>query len=824
MKKRSIDPGGPNYLRLKAEEQLKIRKTKPNKMVSDTDLLKLIQELEVHQIELEMQNEELAIAKEKAEIAEEKYTELYDFAPSGYFTLSPRGDILELNLHGAQMLGNERIHLIKSQFSLFIRADSRSVFKNFLGEIFQGKSNAICDVPLTCKDNHELYVHLTGIISDDKKRCHVTVIDITERKKAEDDLRKNLAKYKVLINTFPIAITISDKAGNIIETNEKALELLGLSREEHLKRKLKGEEWKIIKTDGTIFPQDEYASVKALNENRLVENVEMGIVKHGDEITWLNVTSAPIPIEEFGVIIAYNDITLRRQMENELIEARKKAEESEARFRNLMENIDTVAVQGYGPDGITQFWNKASEKLYGYTQQEAIGTKLLDLIIPSEMKDEVAKAIIEMARTGEPIPSGELLLKHKDGSSVPVISHHAIVRVPGHVQELFCLDIDISERKILENELKISEERFSLVIDASEQGIWDWNVETNEVFFSEQWKRQIGYEVDEINNVFDSWIEHLHPEERNSCQNAVQTYLNNPVKYFVLEFRFRDKDGSYRWIYNKASSILNKDGKVTRMYGAHTDITDRKKAELQIKYQNEELQKLNATKDKFFSIIAHDLKSPFNSIMGFSELLIEQISEKDFDKLEKYARTILQSSEHVVHLLMNLTDWSRSQSGRMEFNPEKFGITELINDIILLFEVIAAQKGITIKREVPQNVQVFADKAMINTVLRNLISNAIKFTKPGGEIVVAATEEKDKLTVVIKDNGIGIPHESINKLFRIDENFSTSGTASEEGTGLGLILCKEFVEKHNGIIWVESEEGKGSMFYFTLFYNTESGI
>jgi len=257
------------------------------------------------------------------------------------------------------------------------------------------------------------------------------------------------------------------------------------------------------------------------------------------------------------------------------------------------------------------------------------------------------------------------------------------------------------------------------------------------------------------------------------------------------------------------------------MYGAHTDITDRKQAELQIKYQNEELQKLNVTKDKFFSIIAHDLKSPFNSIMGFSELLVEQISEKDYDKIEKYAITILQSSKHVVHLLMNLTEWVRSQSGRMEFNPERFGFAELINDLILLFEDIAAQKGIKIKREVPQNVQLFADKAMINTVLRNLISNAIKFTKPGGEIVVAATEEKNKLTVVIKDNGIGIPHESIDKLFRIDENFSTRGTASEEGTGLGLILCKEFIEKHNGVIWVESEEGKGSMFYFTLFSNTE---
>jgi PAS domain S-box-containing protein len=313
MKKQNQNATDATWLRQKAEELLNQRNPETVKMVSEADLLKLIHELEVHQIELELQNEELIIAKEKAEQAEEKYIELYDFAPSGYVALSKEGEILELNFAAANMLGKERSLLINSRFGLFIQEDSRNVFINFLEEIFQGSNNSICDVPLNCKNNSILYVHLTGIISENREQCLVTAIDITERKKAEEDLRKNLAKYKVLIDTFPIAITISDPVGKIIETNGKALELLGLQREEHLKRKLNGEEWKIIKTDGTIFPQDEYASVKALKENRLVENVEMGIVKSGGEITWLNVTAAPIPIEDFGVVIAYNDITERKK-------------------------------------------------------------------------------------------------------------------------------------------------------------------------------------------------------------------------------------------------------------------------------------------------------------------------------------------------------------------------------------------------------------------------------------------------------------------------------------------------------------------------------
>ncbi|RPJ81595.1 MAG: PAS domain S-box protein, partial [Deltaproteobacteria bacterium] len=188
--------------------------------------------------------------------------------------------------------------------------------------------------------------------------------------------------------------------------------------------------------------------------------MEAGIPMQFDEFgnvngqfLFLDVHKAPF-IDEYGKMIgtvgSARDITEQKRAEKAL-------QESEERFRNLMENIDAVAVQGYGPDGTTQYWNKASERLYGYKQQEAIGCNLLDLIIPSEMKDYVAKAIREMAESGRPIPSGEVLLMHKDGSRVPVISHHAIVKVPGREQELFCLDVDITARKQADEALRKSE-------------------------------------------------------------------------------------------------------------------------------------------------------------------------------------------------------------------------------------------------------------------------------------------------------------------------------------------------------------------------------
>ncbi len=257
-------------------------------------------------------------------------------------------------------------------------------------------------------------------------------------------------------------------------------------------------------------------------------------------------------------------------------------------------------------------------------------------------------------------------------------------------------------------------------------------------------------------------------------------------------------------------------GNKTLLAGYTIDITERKQAENALKENETHLRELNATKDKFFSIISHDLKNPFNSILGLSNLLVEQIQEKNYEGIEEYAEIIHKSSTLVYDLLMNLLEWSRLQTGRMEFSPEYFEIVSLINEVTELFDDSVRLKSITIFKELPRNMLIFADKAMIGAVLRNLISNAIKFTHPQGQITISAESKKDKVEIAISDNGVGIKNENIEKLFRIAENQTTLGTKNERGTGLGLILCKEFIEKHGGKIWVESEAGKGSKFYFTI--------
>lgn len=236
----------------------------------------------------------------------------------------------------------------------------------------------------------------------------------------------------------------------------------------------------------------------------------------------------------------------------------------------------------------------------------------------------------------------------------------------------------------------------------------------------------------------------------------------------------------------------------------------------ELKTTNKELTQTIKTKEKFFSIITHDLRSPFNAINGFSSLLVEQVKCNDLKGIEDYAQIIYQSSNQAMDLLMNLMEWSRSQTNRLEYYPENFDLTDFSKNIVLLYKEIANQKSIQIQNLLMPGFPIFADKAMINTILRNLISNAIKFTNPDGVITIYAKEDDENIILSVKDTGVGIPQNIIPKLFEVDQVCSKNGTNNEQGTGLGLILCKEFVEKHHGNIWVESKEGIGSIFSFSI--------
>lgn len=445
------------------------------------------------------------------------------------------------------------------------------------------------------------------------------------------------------------------------------------------------------------------------------------------------------------------------------------------------------------------------EKMLGRPLDEILG-KTMDELFPSDLAKSMVACDLEILRSGEKVEVEEEF----NGRYYSTLKFP--IRIEGKPMVLAGFTIDITDRKLAERALQSSEEKFrksfnshpGLVgISTMDEGRY---LDVNKNFCDHLgWKREevIGRTSKEL-GIF---IDFAQREEMIAEIRRSGGILNYDVK-------IRTKTGEVR-IGLFSAETIEMDGKKCLLAQIY-DITERRQAEEELKESEARLRELNATKDKFFSIIAHDLKSPFNSIIGFSNLLTRQIQEKDYKGIGKYATIIQNSSQNAMNLLLNLLEWSRSQVGKMEFYPQHLEMVSLIDDAIRLLEDSAAQKLITIGTELPPVLCVYADKAMIAAILRNLISNAIKFTCEGGEVVISAKQKTDELLITVSDNGVGMSRDAIEKLFRIDQNHTTLGTSKEKGTGLGLILCKEFIEKHGGKIWVDSEVGKGSRFYFTI--------
>jgi len=240
------------------------------------------------------------------------------------------------------------------------------------------------------------------------------------------------------------------------------------------------------------------------------------------------------------------------------------------------------------------------------------------------------------------------------------------------------------------------------------------------------------------------------------------------------------------------------------------------KAEEQLRQYASELKDLNATKDKFFGIIAHDLRNPFSSLLGASEILVNNAHQYDANNIIQFSTLMNDAAKRGYALLENLLEWSRSQTGNLKYNPKNVNIKDVVAECLSNTAVNANNKNIKLYSEINRDIQAVADENMLNTILRNLLSNAIKFTHQGGEVSVSAKVNDNDIILAVRDTGIGIPEDDTDKLFRIDTHYTNIGTAEERGTGLGLLLCKEFVEKHGGKIWVESIVGKGSEFKFTI--------
>ncbi|MEP0859825.1 MAG: PAS domain S-box protein [Ignavibacterium sp.] len=382
-----------------------------------------------------------------------------------------------------------------------------------------------------------------------------------------------------------------------------------------------------------------------------------------------------------------------------------------------------------------------------------------------------------------------------------------VYKVSGFPDYFDCIIEDQTDKKIVEQLIKNCQTRDFQILKAlpdilfivsSDGTLLDSKFNSHSSFFKNP-ALLIGRK---ITSVFPKTVSEKLSE---AIKHTLQTNQLSSVEFSVIS---EDEE-----IFYEARIVVNSDNQALMLL---RDVTPQKEAEAQLRKVTEDLKQANASKDKFFSIIAHDLRTPLIGLIGYAEILSEDIDELELSEIKEYSKNIVDISRQTIKLLSNLLEWSRLQTGKIQFNPSDVKIYSIVENIFQLLKSNAQHKEIELINSTNMNHIAYADENMIYSVFNNLISNAIKFTRTGGKIEVSSEQKGEEIIVSVKDNGVGIDEENLKNLFELDKSFTTPGTENEKGSGLGIILCRDFIKKHGGRIWVNSKVGEGTTFFFTL--------
>ena len=375
------------------------------------------------------------------------------------------------------------------------------------------------------------------------------------------------------------------------------------------------------------------------------------------------------------------------------------------------------------------------------------------------------------------------------------------------------LEKEISILKIQNLEAIKSKELYLKIFEDFPALIWRSRLDKLCDYFNNTWLQFTGRTMEQ--EFGNGWAEGVHRDDFDSCLNTYVTSFDKRES-FVMEYRMKNHLGEYCWILDYGQPFYDLDNTFLGYIGTCFDISDIKNAKLTITAQNIELQKLNSTKNLFISILGHDLKNPFNSLLLLSGLLQDNLQNYSNDEIGAIVKNINDVSKSTYNLLEELLIWVKTQSGQLIIKPQKINFKDILNDVLVLLELSANEKNIKIKKIFSIDLIIFGDVNMVKFIIRNLISNAIKFTNNGGEINFTALQKNENIEFTIEDNGIGMTEIQKENLFDISKIQSTNGTNKEVGTGLGLIICKEFIDVHHGKIWVETKKENGAIFKFYL--------
>ncbi len=705
--------------------------------------------------------------------------------------------------------GAEKIFGFKRSevFGKFIGKVIKSIDSNYfksLTELLDSKG--IWESEIRYIDKNEsvkfLNLKLTAVNIEGRKSILGIAADITARTEMERELKISEERYRNIVTSSVEFILLLDLDKKITYANPAFIENSGFELEE-----LSGKDFRSVIDE------------EFLKEKKNLEKELFGSSPHAFEF--------PLKKKDGAAIFVHANITPHFDLNEEPkyysvfitdITKIKEAEKDFLLIRSVFEaSMDGIAVL---QDRKIALANDAFAQMFAFDSlKDSLNTDPVDLCVESDIAkfagalqslERNKKKFIRLEFEGKKI-NDETLFLNTSLTSYSAMGESFIVAIFR----------DITETKSAEEKLINSEERYRHITSAINDFLWmaeRKNGNLTPVFYTSAVERMLGYTSEDFLGKKFLWFRIIHPKDRTMVLNQLRAAYADPARENAeLEYRAVNRKGNILWIRNKININRAEDESIISVVGLVSDITLSKRAEEELKRSAEELRTLNESKDRFISIISHDLRTPFSSILGYTDMLLgdRQLPE---EKQVEYTLYIQESAKNMLELVNALLDWTRLQTGRIKFETKRLEANVLANKSISMLNGTAMQKNINLVSSIDRQTLIHADESLMLQAFNNLVSNAIKFTKPGGNITISAEQlpEEHLVRFSVKDSGVGIRKEDMDKLFRVDSKFTSPGTAGEKGTGLGLSLVREIVEKHGGKIWVKSKIGHGAEFLFTI--------
>ncbi len=643
-----------------------------------------------------------------------------------------------------------------------------------------------------------------------------SVIEIALYKsKMERKIKEREAWLFTTLKSIGDAVIASDANGEIMFMNAVAEELTGWEEKDAIGQPL-GDVFYII--NEKTRKRCENPVEKVLETGKIVglANHTVLIAKDGVERLIAD-SGAPIRMDSdviSGVVLVFRDVTENYRIQEEL-------RENENRFKELFENMKSgvaiyQAIDG-GEDFIFVDFNRGGEEIEKIKREDIIGKRVSEAF-PGVKEFGLFDVFQKVWRTGK--SEYHPISFYKD-EKLSGWRENYVLKLPSG--EIVAIYDDKTEQKKIEDALRESEERMELALHGADLGTWDWNVQTGAVIFNERWPEMLGYMLDEIEPHISVWENLVHPDDLPGVEEVLNAHMEGKTDFYQTEHRLKHKCGGWIWVLDKGRVIeRDADGKPVRACGSHLDITERKRAEEELKVAKEKAEHISEAKTEFLMNISHDIRTPMNVINGFNDLLMKTPLSKE---QEKFCVMIKRKGTNLIRLIEDIIDISAVEKGSVRMHQSPFSIRELIQDIQETVEVLIGDKDIKFRCNISENVpqKLMGDSMRLKQVLENLGGNAVKYTEKGRiDFTISIGDEilenqTHVICFVLEDTGIGIPEDKMTYIFEPYARFYEAEKGKgKNGVGMGLHIVQTLIKEMGGKIAVESQVGKGSKFSFCL--------